>query len=96
MDTCDVIAEGVSGLGRPASEPISQAQEVDDKAPGPDCEEHDPTEPSGVTVAGADEAPSLLPPPPKAVKTLLGGDLMVYLEEVPTTQLTPSPLISVS
>ena len=77
-----LYAEGVSGPGRPASEPISQAQEVEDKAPGPD-KEHNPSEPSAGAVAGDNEA-SLLPPQPKAVKTLLDGDLLVYVEEVPS------------
>ena len=80
MDAWDIIAEGTDGTGRPvASEPNSHAQDVEEKTPGT-VEEHNPSESSGVA-AEADVA-SLLPPPPKAVKTLLEGDLMVYVEEV--------------
>ena len=80
MDARDVIAKGANRTGRPvASEPNSQGQEVEEKTPGT-AEEHNPSE-SSEAAAGADVA-SLLPPQPKAVKTLLEGDLMVYLEEV--------------
>ena len=66
--------------GRPvASEPNSEAQDVVINNPGPEGE-HNPSESSSAG-AGADVA-SLVPALPKAVKTLLEGDLMVYLEEV--------------
>ena len=93
MDPCDVIAEGTDGTGRPvASEPNSRAQELEEKTPGA-VEEHNPSESSGA--AAAADVASLLPPPPKAVKTLLEGDLMVYLEEVlqlPCFDLFPGPV----
>ena len=80
MDAWNVIAGGTNGTGRPViSEPNSEAREFEIKSPGPEGERN-PSE-SSSAAAGADVV-SLVPPPPKAVKTLLEGDLLVYLEEV--------------